>query len=102
MLNVSDGYIFISPSICELQLNSPEPVIAHHNVQCHFIAENVKDILRERDGLKFIANLLTLGTDMSVKEAAMFSLGCAVESNGNEQYEQVECLRFSSVIAACN
>ena len=62
----------------------------------------MKDILRERDGLKFIANLLTSGTDMSVKEAAMFSLGCAVESNGKKLYERTKCLRFSSVIAACN
>ena len=47
-----------------------------------YIAENAKDILREHDGLKFILNILTSGTDVSVKEAAMFALGCAVESSG--------------------
>jgi len=47
-----------------------------------YIAENAKDILRERDGLKFVLNILISDTDTGVKEAAMFALGCAVESNG--------------------
>ena len=81
---------FIRPGFCELQ-NVSETHITH---TASFFAENVKDILRERNGLRFISNLLTSGTDMSVKEAAMFSLGCAVESNGKELSERVKLHDF--------
>ena len=39
-------------------------------------------MLRDDGGLQFVFKLLTETSDVEVQEAAMYTLGCAVENNG--------------------
>ena len=46
-----------------------------------------KDMLRDDGGLQFVFKLLTETSDVEVQEAAMYTLGCAVENNGRAVYK---------------
>lgn len=54
-----------------------------------FVIGKARDMFRSSGGLSYMCNLLFSTSSSSIKQAAMYTLGCAVEKNGNFTHNRV-------------